>query len=61
MNTDFPANRKGSTLDMYDNTIDLDESIDVYVTQISLYTSDDAISYRVLSTSFKGLVLSWFT
>jgi len=45
----------------YDGTTDLEEHVDVFTTQAGLYTSDDAILYRVFPTSLKGSALNWFT
>jgi len=35
--------------------------MDVYKTQMSLYTSGNSVSCRVFSTSVKGGALNWFT
>lgn len=35
--------------------------MDVYVTQVKLYTSDDIFLYLVFLTLWKGAALSWFT
>jgi len=61
METELPANWKGPTLDRYDGSIDTNKHIDIYVTQIGLYTSDDNIFCRVFPTYLKGVALSWFT
>jgi len=52
---------KNPTLDKYDGTIDSDEHVDTYLTQVSLYTAKDALLCRVFPTSLKGATLSWFT
>ena len=52
---------KNPALDKYDGTTDLDEHVDAYVTQVSLYTAEDALLCRVFLTSLKGASLSWFT
>jgi len=62
MATELPANWKCSTLDRCDGLTDPDEHIDVYVAQLSLYTTDDNIFYKFFfSTSLKGAALTWFT
>ena len=43
MNVELPSNWKGLSIDRYDGTADPDEHVDIYVTQISLYTDDDAV------------------
>jgi len=48
-------------MDRYDGSTDPNEHIDVYVTQMSLYTTDEAALCRVFPTSLKGMGLSWFT
>lgn len=49
------------TLDKYDGTTDPDEHVDAYLTQVSLYTTEDTLLCRVFPTSLKGVSLSWFT
>jgi len=61
MNVELPSNWKGLSIDRYDGTADPDEHVDIYVTQISLYTDDDAVFSWVFPTSPKGTTLSWFT
>ena len=48
---------KNPTLDKYDGTIDPDEHVDAYITQVSLYTIEDALLCRVFPTSLKGATL----
>jgi len=52
---------KNPTLDKYDGTTDPDEHVDAYVTQVSLYITEDALLCRVFPSSLKGATLSWFT
>lgn len=40
METKLPANWYGPVLDRYNGSTDPDEHIDIYIMQISLYTSD---------------------
>jgi len=48
-------------MSQYDDTTDLEEHMDVFPTQVGLYTIDDAILCRVLPASLKGPALNWFT
>jgi len=57
----FPSSWNGLMIDRYDGSIDLDKYVNVYVTQMSLYTTDNIAFYRLLSTSLKGRTLSWLT
>jgi len=61
MDAQLPTTWKGLNMDQYDRTIDPDEHIDVFTTQMSLYTTNDVIMCQVFTTSLKGRVLSWFT
>ncbi|XP_020238557.1 uncharacterized protein LOC109817649 [Cajanus cajan] len=61
MEVPLPNTWKPLNIDRYDGTTDPDEHIDAYVTQINLYTNDDAIMCRVFPTSLKGAALSWYT
>ena len=57
MEATLPSNWKNLTIDKYDDTTDSDEHLIVYITQVSLYTIDDAILCRVFLTSLKGHAL----
>ncbi|XP_020232499.1 uncharacterized protein LOC109812852 [Cajanus cajan] len=61
MKTPLPFGWKPLNIDRYDGTTDLDEHVDLYVTQVNLYTNDDAILGRVFSISLKGSALAWYT
>ncbi|XP_020216782.1 uncharacterized protein LOC109800408 [Cajanus cajan] len=61
METPLPFGWKPLNIDRYDDTTDLDEHIDLYVTQVNLYTNEDAIMCRVFPTSLKGAALAWYT
>ncbi|XP_020206699.1 uncharacterized protein LOC109791762, partial [Cajanus cajan] len=52
---------KSLPLDKYDGTTDPDEHVDVFLTQVTLSTNDDAALCRIFPTSLKGRALSWFT
>ena len=43
MEVDLSLGWKLLNLERYDGTTDLDEHLDVFLTQINLYTNDDAI------------------
>ncbi|XP_020233070.1 uncharacterized protein LOC109813319 [Cajanus cajan] len=57
----LPDNWKNLALEKYDDTTDPEEHLDAFVTQVSLYTDDDAIMCKVFPTSLKGPALNWFT
>ncbi|XP_020203101.1 uncharacterized protein LOC109788714 [Cajanus cajan] len=57
----LPDNWKNLGLEKYDGTADLEEHLDAFVTQVGLYTDDDAIMCKVFPTSLKGPALNWFT
>nr|KYP32550.1 hypothetical protein KK1_046746 [Cajanus cajan] len=59
METPLPQGWKPLHLDRYDGTTDPDEHIDLYTTQVNLYTNNDAILCRVFPTSLKGVALNW--
>jgi len=61
MEAQLPPNWKGLNVDRYDGTTYQNEHIDVYKTQMSLYTLDKPVWCRVFSTSLEGGTLSWFT
>nr|KYP56539.1 hypothetical protein KK1_002780 [Cajanus cajan] len=61
METSLPRGLKPLHLDRYDGTTDPDEHIDLYTTQVNLYTNSDAILCRVFPTSLKGAALHWYT
>ncbi|XP_020225119.1 uncharacterized protein LOC109807002 [Cajanus cajan] len=61
MEVPLPPTWKPLNIERYDGTTDPDEHIDAYVTQVNLYTNEDAILCRVFPTSLKGAALSWYT
>jgi len=61
INVELPAKWRGLTIDRYDGSMDPDEHIDVYTTDIGLFTTNEAINCRVFPNSLKGMALSWFT
>lgn len=40
--------------------VELTQHIDVYVTQVDLYITDDVSICKVLPTALKGATLNWF-
>nr|KYP44992.1 hypothetical protein KK1_033453 [Cajanus cajan] len=58
METPLSHRWKPLHLDRYDGTTDPDEHIDLYTTQVNLYTNNDAILCRVFPTSLKGAALN---
>jgi len=61
INVELPAKWRGLTIDRYDGSTDPDEHIDIYTTDIGLFTTSEAIMCRVFPNSLKGMALSWFT
>jgi len=61
INVDLPAKWRGLTMDRYDGITDPDEHIDVYTTDIGLFTTSKAVMCRVFPNNQKGMTLSWFT
>lgn len=61
MEVHLPLSWKGLTMDKYNGTMDLEKHLDVYVNQVSLYTSDDYVLCWIFPTLLKGPTLSWFT
>ncbi|XP_027343033.1 uncharacterized protein LOC113855601 [Abrus precatorius] len=57
----LPDNWRGLAIDKYDDTSDPGEHVDVFTTQVGLYTENDALWCRIFPTSLRGPALSWFT
>ncbi|XP_027351177.1 uncharacterized protein LOC113862287 [Abrus precatorius] len=57
----LPDNWRGLTLEKYDGTTDPGEHLDIFTTQVGLYTENDALLCRIFPTSLRGSALSWFT
>ncbi|XP_020206188.1 uncharacterized protein LOC109791311 [Cajanus cajan] len=57
----LPDNWKNLALERYDGTTDPEEHLDSFVTQVGLYTDEDAVMCKVFPRSLKGPTLSWFT
>jgi len=60
MESALPPNWNHPHFELYDGSTDPDEHLDMYVTQVGLYTSDDALFCRVFPSSLRGDALSWF-
>ncbi|XP_027343174.1 uncharacterized protein LOC113855743 [Abrus precatorius] len=56
-----PDNWRGLTLEKYDGTVDPKEHLDIFTTQINLYTENDALLCRIFSILLRGPTLNWFT
>ncbi|XP_020208722.1 uncharacterized protein LOC109793677 [Cajanus cajan] len=61
METPLPFGWKPLNIDRYDGSTNPDKHIDLYITQLNLYTNDDAILCRVFPASLKGSALAWYT
>lgn len=60
MKVDLSLGWKPLNLECYDGTIDLDEHLDVFLTQANLYTNDNAILCRVFPMSLRRSILMWY-
>ena len=58
METNISLGWKPLNLKRYDETTDPNEHLDIFLTQVNLYTNDDAILCRVFPTSLKGVALT---
>jgi len=56
MEATLPSNWKNLTIEKYDRTTNLDEHINVYVTQITLYTMNNVVLDHVFPTLVKGQI-----
>lgn len=53
MEATLPSNWKSLTIKKYDGTSDPNEHLDIYVTQVNLYTTNDVVLYRVSQHHWK--------
>lgn len=60
MEANLPLGRKPLNLERYDGTTNPDKHLDMFVTQVNLYTTDDAIMCWIFPTSLKGASLTWY-
>lgn len=61
MEATLPSNWKNLNIEKYDGTTDPDKHLDVYITQVNLYTTNDVVLCWLFHTSLKGQALQWFT
>ena len=57
----LPGTWNNPTLDKYDGTMNPNEHVTAYLTQVGLHTAEDALWCRIFLTSLKGAALRWFT
>jgi len=55
MEVDIPLGWKPLNIEQYDGTTDPYEHLDIFLTQVNLYTNDDAILCRVFLTQVRAL------
>jgi len=60
INVELPATWRGFSIDRYDDTTNPEEHIDVYTTDVGLFTTNEAIMCRIFPSFLKGMALSWF-
>jgi len=61
VNVELTPKWRELSIDRYDDSTDPDKHIDVYTTDIGLFTTSEAIMCRVFPNNLKGMALSWFT
>ncbi|XP_068473732.1 uncharacterized protein [Phaseolus vulgaris] len=59
--TPLPDKWRGLVIKLYDGSTDPDEHLNVYKTQMTLYTTDNNVWCKVFPTSLQGEPLTWFT
>ncbi|XP_068483297.1 uncharacterized protein [Phaseolus vulgaris] len=59
--TPLPDKWRGLVIKFYDGSTDPDEHLNVYKTQMTLYTTDNNVWCKVFPTSLQGEPLTWFT
>ncbi|XP_068477362.1 uncharacterized protein [Phaseolus vulgaris] len=59
--TPLPDKWRGLAIKLYDGSTDPDEHLNVYKTQMTLYTTDNNVWCKVFPTSLQGEPLTWFT
>ena len=57
----LPSVWKGLTIKLYDGSTDPEEHLNVFKTQMTLYTTDKALWCKVFPTSLQEGPLGWFT
>jgi len=61
MDTQLFPKWKSLNIKLYDGSTDMDEHMNVYKTQMNLYTTDKAVWCKVFATPLKERELDWFT
>ncbi|RDX75599.1 hypothetical protein CR513_44504, partial [Mucuna pruriens] len=61
METPLPKGWRGMHLDKYYGTINPDEHLANYLTQLNLFSNENTILCRIFSTSLKGSTFHWYT
>ena len=59
--TPLPDKWRGLTMNLYDGSTDPDEHLNIFRTQMTLYTMDQTVWCKVFSTSLREGPLGWFT
>ena len=57
---DIPLGWKPLNFEQCDGTIDPNEHLDAFLTQVNLYTNDDVILCCVFPTSLEVVALTWY-
>ena len=60
LNDPLPLGQKPLNIDQYDGTIHPDEHLEVYITQVNLYTYNNVILCRVFPSSLNRPALTWW-
>jgi len=55
-----PKQWEAFTLERYGGDTNPDEYVKIFVTQVGLYSTKDAIMCKAFLTTLKGLALEWF-
>ena len=61
MEAQLPSKRKGLNIKLFDGCTDPDEHLNVYKTQMNLYTANKVMWCKVFPTSLQEGALNWFT
>jgi len=57
----LPDKWRGLTMNLYDGSTDPDEHLNIFRTQMTLYTTDQTVWCKVFPTSLREGPLGWFT
>ena len=61
IDTSLHSKWKRLTIKLYHGSTDLDEQVNVFKTQMTLYTTNKAVWCKVFPTSLQKALLGWFT